>query len=370
MLEITNLRDGAVLDRNFGTETADYLEIKVQGIADPQAEVKVNGETACRHDRNFCATVKLTKKINEITVVADSYFGKEALTITVAWDKNSYKRYNFFFDDCSFFLRSLALNRPASIFDEMFLGRLKQIHDKYGSFFTLNLFFHDDHHDFAISDMPEDYKAEFQANSDWLRMSFHAHSEFPDRPYQHADAKKLAADYDEVYNEVCRFAGKECFIAPMVIHWSMTNPENFSVLKARGTNCLAAGYLGSIAHIGEAHAIQVTDIGFHYEKDVACYICDKHIFYDRYHDLFLLNSISCCNYDDVDVLEEKFAKLADDPRDTVNIMSHEQYSYPDYFNYIPNHLDRVETACRLATEAGYKPAWFSNGILGNTAWDK
>ena len=44
MLEITNLRDGAVLDRNFGTETADYLEIKVQGIADPQAEVKVNGE--------------------------------------------------------------------------------------------------------------------------------------------------------------------------------------------------------------------------------------------------------------------------------------------------------------------------------------
>ena len=90
MLEITNLRDGAVLDRNFGTETEDYLEIKVQGIADPQAEVKVNGERACRHDRNFCATVKLTEKINEITVVADSYFGKEALTITVAWDKKYY----------------------------------------------------------------------------------------------------------------------------------------------------------------------------------------------------------------------------------------------------------------------------------------
>ena len=27
MLEITNLRDGAVLDRNFGTETEDHLEI-------------------------------------------------------------------------------------------------------------------------------------------------------------------------------------------------------------------------------------------------------------------------------------------------------------------------------------------------------
>ena len=30
---------------------------------------------------------------------------------------------------------------------------------------------------------------------------------------------------------------------------------------------------------------------------------------------------------------------------------------------------RVEAACRLATEAGYKPAWFNNGILGNEAWN-
>ena len=51
-------------------------------------------------------------------------------------------------------------------------------------------------------------------------------------------------------------------------------------------------------------------------------------------------------------------------------MSHEQYSYPDYFNYIPDHLDRVEEACRLATLYGYAPGWFSEGIWGNTAWDE
>lgn len=370
MLEITNLRDGAVLDRNSGIETDDYLEIPVEGLADPQASVLVNGVSAKRCDRNFSAKVRLTGKVNEITVESDGYFGRKSLTLTVVWDKKSFKRYNFFFDDCSFFLRSITLNRPKSIFDEMFLGRLKSIHDKYGTFFTLNLFFHDDHHDFSISDMPDDYKAEFQAASDWLKMSFHAKSEFPDRPYQHADAAKLAADYDEIYREVCRFAGEECFIPPMVIHWAMTNPENFSVLKERGSKCLAGGFLGSVAHIGETHSVQVTDIGFHYEKDVACYIRDKHIFYDRYYDLFLLDSVTCCNYDDVDVLEEKFARLAaEEPRDAINLMSHEQYSYPDYFNYIPNHLDRVETACRLATEAGHKPAWFARGILGNTAWN-
>ena len=31
MLEITNIRDGAILDHNDGIETDDYLEIKVDG---------------------------------------------------------------------------------------------------------------------------------------------------------------------------------------------------------------------------------------------------------------------------------------------------------------------------------------------------
>ena len=370
MLEITNLRDGAVLDCSCGIETDEYLEITVEGLADAQAEVRVCGQEVKRCDRQFSATVRLTEKINQITVQASDYYGVKTQTITVAWDKKSFKRYNFFFDDCSFFLRWIALNKPQSIFDEMFLGRLKKIHDKYASKFMLNLFYHDDHHDFCIADFPADYRDEFQANAHWLKLSFHAKSEFPDRPYQHADRAKLAADFDLIYKEVCRFAGEECFIAPMVIHWAITNPENFAVLKARGTRCLSGGYLGLKAYCDESHSVQVTDIGYHYEKDVAKYIVDKHIFYDRFYDLFLLDSLCCCNFDDIDVLQENFAKLAGNPRHTINLMSHEQYSYSDYFNYIPNHLDRVEEACRLATEAGYKPVWFPEGILGNTAWDK
>ena len=218
MLMITNLRDGAVLNRHYGTETEEYLEVPVEGIAEPQAHVTVNGQEAERFDRRFCAKVRLTRKINRITAVAEDTFGEFQQTITVVWDKKSTRRYAFFFDDCSFFLRSIALNRPKSLFDEMFLGRLKKIHERYGTKFTLNLFYHDDHHDFCIHDFPTDYKAEFQANSDWLKMAFHAKSEFPDRPYQSADAATLAADFDEVRREVCRFAGPECFIAPMVIH--------------------------------------------------------------------------------------------------------------------------------------------------------
>lgn len=372
MLEITNLRDGAVLNRHNGVETEDYLEIKVEGLADPQAEVTVNGAPAKRCDRQFSAVVRLTERVNKITAAASDYFGERTLTITVLWDKKSFKRCHFFFDDCCFFLRDITQQRPDSIFDTMFLGRLKKIHDKYNSKFLLNLFYTDDHHkDFTLADMPADYKDEFQANKEWLQLSFHAKSEFPDRPYQHADGETLAADFDQVYNEVCRFAGPECFTPPMVLHWAITNPENFHVLQERGTKCLSGGFINCVVSVTEkAHSVSVTDIGYFYEQDVAHYLKDSGpVWYDRKYDIVLGTGMVCCNYDNIETLNKKFAAITSD-RDIVSLMSHEQYSFPDYFNYIPDHLDRVETACRLAYENGFTPAWFSRGIWGNTAWEK
>ena len=369
---ITNLREGTVLNHNFGVETDDYLEIKVEGLASPQSTVTVNGVLAERFDRQFSAVIRLTQKINKITAVASDMFGDFQQTITVVWDKKSFKRYTFFFDDCSFFMTAIAKQRPASIFDEMFLGRLKKIHDLYGTMFILNLFYHDDHHDFSISDFPVDYKAEFAANSDWLKLSFHAKSEFPDRPYQNATAEKLAEDYDLIYNEVCRFAGPESFIAPEVIHWGMTNTDNLRVLRERGVRCLTGGFLGSATRIGETHAVRVTDIGYHYEQDVVHHLEKARTFYDKRYDICLHFDDLCCNLSEMDKIYEIFKNIDINKTkaDTIVLMSHEQYSYSDYSSYLPDHLDRIETACRLATEAGYKCTFFSNGFLGNMSWEE
>lgn len=99
MLEITNLRDGAVLNRHSGIETEEYLEITVEGLANPQAGVTVNGVPATRRDRQFFATLRLTERVNKITAAASDYFGERTLTITVLWDKKSFKRCHFFFED-------------------------------------------------------------------------------------------------------------------------------------------------------------------------------------------------------------------------------------------------------------------------------
>ena len=360
MLEVTNLRDGEVLDNFSGIETEEYLEIKVQGIADPQAEVTVNGQKTERCDRNFSADIRLTEKINKVTVKSDSYWGEKTLTLTVVWNKKVGKVYNFFFDDVIFCLRSIAKERPESVFDELFFGRLKKIHDLYGTKFTLNLFFSDDHHkDFTLKEMPEDYREEFAENADWLKFSFHAYSEFPDRPYQNATAEKLAADYDLIREEVKRFAGEESFIAPSVIHWGMTHPDNFRVLTERGMRVFTGMYIGAQTNLTEKHAQRVTDVGYHYEKDVACFMGDKHWFYDRFNDIYLHNGMVCCNLETADTLKAKFAKLAENPENMICLASHEQYSYPDYFNYLPYHLDLIEMSCRLAAEAGYKPVYFT-----------
>ena len=49
----------------------------------------------------------------------------------------------------------------------------------------------------------------------------------------------------------------------------------------------------------------------------------------------------------------------------LSLETHEQYSFPSYFNYLPDHLERIETAIRTATEAGYKSVFFAEGFLGN-----
>jgi hypothetical protein len=366
------MRNGSVLSHLDGVETADSLTVEVRGITDTASIVKINGEPAVVRDRIFSGKAVLKEKINEIVITSDNQFGEKQLKLTVMWDKNSFRRFSFFIDDNSFFWTEIMKNRPASLFNQFYLKNLKNIHDKYGTKFCLNCFYRNDHDPDKpeLKDFPEDYRGEFEANSDWLRLAFHAYSEFPDRPYQHVAAEKLAEDYDLLQKEIVRIAGEKAFAAAPVIHWAMTNPGNFRVLQERGTRCLTGGYLGSIVSVTEkAHSVAVTDIGYHYEKDVACYLMrGGRMLYDRKYDILLGTNILCCNYNNIDSINKIFAKLPAD-QDVVGLMTHEQYSFPDYFNYIPDHLDRVEEACRLAAERGCEPVWGPHGIWGNKAWE-
>jgi hypothetical protein len=48
----------------------------------------------------------------------------------------------------------------------------------------------------------------------------------------------------------------------------------------------------------------------------------------------------------------------------MDIFTHEQYFWPFYSNYLPDHFKRLDVAIRWLTENGYKPVFFHEGFLG------
>ena len=375
MLEITSHRNGEILNSRHGRESAGELLIVVRGLASVQSHVTVNGLPARRNDREFIAEIPLQHKINRVTVKAKDKFGERTQTIVLVWDKGSFKRYTVRIDDNSFVFTDLQKQKYDSLFDHFYLKGLKELHEKYGSKFILKCFYENAHdpEKSNLSGVPSCYRDEFEKNSDWLHLAFHAWAEFPDRPYQHCSTERLAHDYDTTTAELCRIAGKKCCTPPTNVHWAMLEPHNFSFMRSRGVKILtSSGFLSNrIIVDGRIETLEQggCDIGFFYEQDVARHMLQKRCFYDDDHDLFLSRTFFCFNIDTPEEIEAKIkAEDAKGESDIMESVGHEQYAYPFYAMYLPDYFKRLEASCRVPAELGYKPVFFQDGLFGNTAW--
>ena len=398
MLEITSHRQGALLNHNNGRESSDGLTVLIEGWSDSMHPVTVNGVKARRNGRAFAAEVTLTQKINTVTAASHTEYGDFSQSIVLVWDKQSFRRFNFFIDDNVFFLTDIAKERPKRLFDHFYLAGLKKIHDEYGTKFTLNCFYQNCHHPFEIKDFPDVYKQEFVDSSDWLRLSFHAKGEFPDRPYQDASYDEVARDYDQVKSEIVRFAGEQSFIPPVVIHWAMLRPAGIRAMADRGVRMLMGAFshyapvgpsaadraagskTGQIATVQKSSSdsgqtdMPVCDIGFFRNLDEAMYISDHNQYYDPDFGIFFGRSGNTCNLCPIDVLKARYAKMFEDAEtsgnETFGALSHEQYTFPYYGNYLPDHFERMACASKLLVDYGCKPVYFAEGLFGNTSWGK
>lgn len=372
MNQITSLRNGAVVNKFYGSEKNGVLHLPVAGIADEDAFVTVNGIEARRRGAEFQAVIPVSEKFSEITMTAENTLGKTTHTIKVLYDRDSFPRYNFFIDDNSFFWTDIIKDSPGSIFDHFYLKFLKRMNREYGTKFTLNLFFRNDHSPCELSSFPERYKGEFSDNSDWVKMSWHAYSEFPDRPYQNAAPEKVAADYDLIRNEVCRFAGEESFIPPVAAHWSMIRPDGMKELVKRGVRVMTSQFINPKTALEEAQrSSHLCDIGFFQNLRECLYLARERMLYSFEQELLYLRGTLICNYwtprQILQILEE--CQNAQEHNEIISLETHEQYTFPYYFNYLPDHMERMETAIRRVTDKGYAPVFFAEGLLGNRSWD-
>jgi len=396
MPEIINYRQGAVVNVRHGKESAQGLTLKIEGLAEHGHPVTVNGVEAQMDGRRFSAEITLKEKFNTVTASELTPYGRFSQELTLVWDKQSFKRFNFYIDDHSFLFTDLTRQKPVHAFDHFYLAALKKIHDATGFKVTLNSFFENNHDGkFTLDQMPDIWKSEFQANSDWLKFSFHAKGEFPDRPYIEASAEEYGRDYDQVMNEIIRFAGAECFIPPVIMHWGNIHPAVAQEMIRRGARCNAVSMRPKVmggpsladrqkggnmdqvekdAPTGEDRTGSSAGFRMFYEREEEnSYMTGHSVYYDPGMNVFVLGRVAvCCNLVPLARTASQIqAKMAQNDLhgcDLLQLASHEQYSFPYYSNYLPDHLQRLEVAARTAVEAGYKPVFFNEGLLGNMAW--
>jgi hypothetical protein len=73
-----------------------------------------------------------------------------------------------------------------------------------------------------------------------------------------------------------------------------------------------------------------------------------------------------CNSTPVEQIIPTLKLLTKDPNqaEIMDIFTHEQYFWPFYSNYLPDHFERLDVAIRWLTENNYKPVFFHEGFLG------
>ncbi|HOP78206.1 MAG TPA: hypothetical protein PLD05_11990, partial [Thermogutta sp.] len=230
------------------------------------------------------------------------------------------------------------------------------LHRRFGTKFVLNIYWTTGD-EFSLDKFPDQYKGEWQDNADWLKLAFHAWSDKPDRPYEDAPPEKLLADFDRVSNEILRFAGELTYSPTTIIHWGMVRPEAFKPLASRGIKVLS----GYFRQMGGRW-----DVNYRLSDEISEYL-SKHDAWVDYDSGITFSKIDIvCNTVPREEIPAVLQSAESDPNqaEVMDLMTHEQYFWPFYTRYIPDHFQRLETAISWVSERGYRPVFLHEGFLG------
>ena len=298
------------------------------------------------------------------------------------------KNASFFIDDAIWFLRDLARRRPKSLFGNSFLGPLKEAHDRFGLKLQINLFYRTDFFygmdEFTLAEVPDAYKAEWQANKDWLKLGFHSLQEFPDYPWvniDYADVKKL---FGMIKGEIDRFAGEGVFTTALVPHWCPMSKEGCRALKDCGIKLMECSvgpryrYDGNRNRLPYGHAMRLennrkpeTAFFWRDSRDTAIMssVCSyNHITAQQAE--ATANSYGCIldgdtgmtfkhlfgdapvlNLVDVPTLRSDTEKLLG--KEHLVFSDHEQYFFKDYLAYQSDYMEKIMVMSEMMAKNGY-----------------
>ena len=349
-------QNGDCINRNDGVVTDGGILIDARIDAPADAEIYVCGEKGVFSDGAWTAKVLVSDR--KTTLSAKNVQNGEVSEITVLKFRNPVGKFRLSSDDNILFLQDITKNQDkySSIFDNPYLALYKKAHDVFGACVHLNLFYeyipdarqfsaHPDR--FDLSMMTDRFKSEFEANSDWLKLAFHANAEFPDKPYKFATAEKITEDYEKIIREIVRFAGESVLTDSTTVHWGAANREVVRALRALGL-CSLTGYFRRTAK-GEPL------VSYYFDGADLDHIGSRDFFYDADEDMIFAQIDLVLNEKTYADVMEALPAITDDPHrgGFVSLMIHEQYFHTDYRRHLPDFEARVLDACKYLHDRGY-----------------
>ncbi len=328
--------------------------------APERSDIYINGSKARSENELFYADVLITDGRN--TVMAEDRISGISRSISVFRFPRAEGKYRLSSDDNILFLQNITRNRDTytSIFDDPYLAIYKKAHDLYGARVHLNLFyefnpeeahFGDKNREyFNLSMMTDKFRDEFRANSDWLKLSFHSKSEFPDKPYKTASAEEITRDCLAVNREIIRFAGEEALDDSATVHWGEATREGVRALRKLGIRSLT-GYFEKTNNCQPL-------VAYYTDGELCDHIGARDFWFDTDTDMLFGRIDLVLNLKTLDWVNESLRKIAADPHrgGFVSVMIHEQYFYRDYIHHLPDFEERVLSACKYLHESGYRGA--------------
>lgn len=360
-IEIHHPRNGNILNRHDGVETSDSLLVRVNGKAPRGAQVTVNGRPAQLAGESFTCEIPLSRRKNEIAVSARQEGSTMENRITVLWDKGSTPRYRFSVDDNIEFLRDLAFGaeRYSSLFEHWYLAFWRRMHEEFGAKIHINIYYQTVTQDFTLRQMPEKWKAEWEANADWLHLTFHARQDQPHRIYRNASYEQMATDYDLVEGEIKRFAGVSVLSRVTTVHFAEAPRDACRALYDRGIRVLIAIFRRE--EEGECTT------GYYLPEAVKDYANGRDSYYDPETDLIFVTEDATVNSLTPDEIAPWLDSQAANPHtsELIELLIHEQYFRKELHYYQPDIEEKVIRSLQWVTARGYQPVFWGDGFLGN-----
>ncbi len=346
--------DGDVLNRHDGEETQDGLTIAIRGVAPVGEEVTIAGMAADRDGEQFAAELLLTRP--ETTVTAGAASGQD--TITVLYDRQSYKRYRFSVDDNVLFLRDLAQDPPESLFDHWYLAFWREMHERFGAKIHINIYYQCP--GFILPEVHDMWRDEWAANADWLHLSFHALQDQPAHIYRNAPGRRLARDWEMVMDEIERFATRAVTGDTTTVHWAETTREGVAALHDRGIRKLIA--LPAFTTEGEVRT------SYHLDCPQVQHLTERDAWRDPDTGMIFVSCDEVVNSYSLEDVPRILDQQERSPHtcELIELLIHEQYFREELRIHQPEIRDKVVAALEWVTERDYEPCFWCEGFLGNT----